>query len=43
MQLVYNSPHFYVVEYAAQQGFELVDKESSRGTSRSTRQGAAVS
>ena len=32
MQIVYNSPHFCVVEYAAQQGYELVDKGSNRGT-----------
>jgi hypothetical protein len=31
MQMVYNSPHFYVVEYPAQDGFELIDKESGRG------------
>ena len=32
MQVVYNSPNFSVVEYAAQDGFELIDKGSSRGT-----------
>lgn len=31
MNLVYNSDHFYVVEFAGN-GYELVDKQSGRGT-----------
>ncbi|MBC7780967.1 MAG: DUF3567 family protein [Proteobacteria bacterium] len=31
MNLVYNSPQFYVLEYPAQHGYELVDKHSGRG------------
>ncbi|HET9700624.1 MAG TPA: DUF3567 family protein [Burkholderiales bacterium] len=31
MNLVYNSDHFYVVEFAGD-GYELVDKERGRGT-----------
>ena len=31
MNLVYNSEHFYVVEFGGD-GFELVDKHSGRGT-----------
>lgn len=31
MNMLYNSDHFYVVEYPAQQGFELVDKQTGRG------------
>jgi len=32
MRIVYNSEHYYVAEYPGQQGLELVDKRSSRGT-----------
>ncbi len=32
MNVVYNSQHYYVVEYAAFNGFELVDKQSGTGT-----------
>jgi hypothetical protein len=31
MNLVYNSDHFYVVEFPGD-GYELVDKQSGRGT-----------
>ena len=30
MNIVYNSDHFSILAYPAQQGFELVDKEASR-------------
>ncbi|MBI2307501.1 MAG: DUF3567 family protein [Rhodocyclales bacterium] len=30
MNVVYNSEHFSILAYPAQEGFELVDKESSR-------------
>lgn len=30
MNVVYNSEHFSIVAYPAQEGFELVDKETSR-------------
>lgn len=32
MNVVYNSDNYYVVEYADQRGFELVDKQSRRST-----------
>jgi len=32
MNIVYNSDHFYVVDYPVQEGVELVDKESGLGT-----------
>jgi hypothetical protein len=32
MNVVYNSENYYVVEYADQRGFELVDKHSRRST-----------
>ena len=32
MNVIYNSESFYVVEYPAQHGYELVDKHSQRGT-----------
>ncbi|MBX9812511.1 MAG: DUF3567 domain-containing protein [Burkholderiales bacterium] len=32
MNIVYNSEHYWVVEYPAGQGFELVDKHTARGT-----------
>jgi Protein of unknown function (DUF3567) len=32
MNVVYNSQHYYVVEYAAFNGFELVDKQAGTGT-----------
>ena len=32
MNIVYNSDNYYVVEYADQRGFELVDKLSRRST-----------
>jgi len=32
MNVVYNSEHYYVVEYPAQHGYELVDKQTQRGT-----------
>jgi len=32
MNLIYDSEYFYVVEYPAQHGFELVDKQAQRGT-----------
>lgn len=32
MVIVYNSEGFYVVEYPSEQGFEVVDKYSRRGT-----------
>lgn len=30
MNVVYNSDHFSILAYPAQEGFEVVDKESSR-------------
>ena len=32
MRIVYNSDHYYVAEYPGQDGLELVDKRTSRGT-----------
>lgn len=32
MNVIYNSDNYYVVEYPAQRGFELVDKQAARGT-----------
>jgi len=32
MQVIYNSDHYYVVEYSDQYAYELVDKRSARGT-----------
>ena len=32
MNIVYNSENFYVVEYPTQHGYEVVDKQSARGT-----------
>jgi len=32
MNIVYNSQHYYLVEYPVRGGFELVDKDSGRGT-----------
>lgn len=32
MNIVYNSDNYYVVEYPAGNGFELVDKHAARGT-----------
>ena len=32
MNIIYNSDNFYVVEYPAQNGYELVDKQAARGT-----------
>lgn len=32
MVIVYNSESFYVVEYPSEQGFEVVDKYTGRGT-----------
>ena len=32
MRIVYNSEQYYVAEYPGQQGLELVDKRSARGT-----------
>jgi hypothetical protein len=31
MQVIYNSDHYYVVEYPEQRAYELVDKRSARG------------
>ena len=31
MNVIYNSDNYYVVEYAPQHGFELVDKQTQRG------------
>jgi len=31
MQVIYNSDHYYVVEYSDQHAYELVDKRSERG------------
>ncbi len=32
MNIIYNSDNYYVVEYPTQNGYELVDKRSQRGT-----------
>ena len=32
MNIIYSSDNYYVVEYPAQRGFELVDKRTQRGT-----------
>lgn len=32
MNIIYNSDNYYVVEYSAQHGYELVDKRTQRGT-----------
>lgn len=32
MHIVYNSDNYYVVEYPLQHGYEVVDKQTSRGT-----------
>lgn len=32
MNVIYNSDNYYVVEYPAQHGYELVDKQAQRGT-----------
>lgn len=32
MNIIYNSEQYWVVEYAAGQGYELVDKRTARGT-----------
>ncbi len=32
MNVVYNSENYYVVEYPVQQGYEVVDKQTARGT-----------
>lgn len=32
MNVIYSSDSYYVVEYPAQHGYELVDKRSARGT-----------
>ena len=32
MNIIYSSDSYYVVEYPAQRGYELVDKRSARGT-----------
>ena len=32
MTVIYNSDNYYVVEYPAQHGYELVDKQTQRGT-----------
>ncbi len=32
MNVVYNSDNYYVVEYPVQHGYEVVDKQLSRGT-----------
>ena len=32
MRIVYNSEQYYVAEYPGQDGLELVDKRSARGT-----------
>jgi uncharacterized protein DUF3567 len=31
MQVIYDSDHYYVVEYSEQHAYELVDKRSARG------------
>jgi len=32
MNIIYSSDSYYVVEYPAQHGYELVDRRSARGT-----------
>jgi hypothetical protein len=32
MNVIYNSENYYVVEYPANHGYELVDKHAARGT-----------
>jgi Protein of unknown function (DUF3567) len=32
MNIVYNSDNYYVIEYPQQHGYEVVDKQSGRGT-----------
>jgi hypothetical protein len=32
MHVIYNSDHYYVVEYSDQRAYELIDKRSARGT-----------
>jgi hypothetical protein len=32
MNIIYSSENYYVVEYPAQHGYELVDKRTARGT-----------
>jgi Protein of unknown function (DUF3567) len=32
MNVIYNSENYYVVEYPAEHGYELVDKHAARGT-----------
>ena len=32
MNIIYSSDNYYVVEYPAQRGYELVDKRHARGT-----------
>ena len=32
MNVIYSSDNYYVVEYPAQHGYELVDKRTQRGT-----------
>lgn len=32
MRIVYNSDQYYIAEYPGQQGLEVVDKRTSRGT-----------
>lgn len=32
MNIIYNSANYYVVEYPAQHGYELVDKHAARST-----------
>jgi hypothetical protein len=32
MNIIYSSDQYYVVEYPAEHGYELVDKQSRRGT-----------
>ncbi|MGH8750833.1 MAG: DUF3567 family protein [Burkholderiales bacterium] len=32
MNVVYSSPHYYVVEYSGQDGFELINRQHGMGT-----------
>ena len=32
MNIIYNSENYYVVEYPAQHGYELIDKHAARST-----------
>jgi hypothetical protein len=32
MNVVYNSPHYYVAEYPVQNGFELINRHQGTGT-----------